>query len=417
MWSPSAEAAIKAGASCAKVGITKVSGGKKFTCKRSGKKLIWGPGVLVQSNTATEVPAPLPASTPSPTPTAKPISDQLSFKDSMIYRIVDGQLERKSQDGVFFSTDSRLVSAINPVRAKAYSEINQASRSLSHPNIELVWTIRDSFPKEMIDYTKLQIENSAALWNDVFPTKVKVFVTLVTEQDKDYLTNTKPMFSDMVRSVSRFDSRNERPFVTGGGGWILNNGEQFGLIVLGTASYMTTNYMNYEWPEVAAHEFVHVVQQYFMRSTSRQFNSEGEYTKIMPLHLSEGSANTIGFLTGFRNLGWSSDAMDWMVWQRARDNLRWNKITNLSQALEVIRGTEERSPNEAFEMSYAIGGLINEYLISKYGFNAFINLLKATQTESSYDAALMKSIKKSKDEFYQEVAPYVLETILRLSPY
>lgn len=42
-----ANAAVKAGASCSKAGITSVASGKKFTCIKSGKKLVWNKGVSV----------------------------------------------------------------------------------------------------------------------------------------------------------------------------------------------------------------------------------------------------------------------------------------------------------------------------------------------------------------------------------
>ncbi|MBU6243141.1 MAG: hypothetical protein KGP06_03680 [Acidobacteria bacterium] len=55
----------KAGGPCTKAGLAVVSGGKKFTCVKSGKKLIWDKGLVI-----TPVAAPTP--TPSPTPVAAP---------------------------------------------------------------------------------------------------------------------------------------------------------------------------------------------------------------------------------------------------------------------------------------------------------------------------------------------------------
>ncbi len=43
----SAQAAVKAGASCKKAGLTSTVAGKKFTCVKSGKKLVWNKGVAV----------------------------------------------------------------------------------------------------------------------------------------------------------------------------------------------------------------------------------------------------------------------------------------------------------------------------------------------------------------------------------
>jgi hypothetical protein len=52
-------AAVKAGSACSKVGSKSVSGGKSYTCIKSGKKLVWDKGVLVP------VAKPAPSAKPS----------------------------------------------------------------------------------------------------------------------------------------------------------------------------------------------------------------------------------------------------------------------------------------------------------------------------------------------------------------
>ena len=44
----SAQAAVKAGGKCTKAGVTVTSAGKKFTCVKSGGKLVWNKGVKVK---------------------------------------------------------------------------------------------------------------------------------------------------------------------------------------------------------------------------------------------------------------------------------------------------------------------------------------------------------------------------------
>jgi hypothetical protein len=66
----SAVAAVKAGDACKKAGSTAIANGKKFTCIKSGKKLIWNKGVAVAKQKPT--PTPTPTATPEPTPTAQP---------------------------------------------------------------------------------------------------------------------------------------------------------------------------------------------------------------------------------------------------------------------------------------------------------------------------------------------------------
>ena len=65
-------AAVKAGSACSKVGSKSISGGKSYTCVKSGKKLVWDKGVL------------LPAAQPSPSASASadPVIVQVSDGDS-----------------------------------------------------------------------------------------------------------------------------------------------------------------------------------------------------------------------------------------------------------------------------------------------------------------------------------------------
>jgi len=69
---PLANAAVKPGTKCTKLGQTSTSAGTKYTCVKSGKNLVWNKGVAVKK--AAPVPTPsataTPTSTPTPTPTA-----------------------------------------------------------------------------------------------------------------------------------------------------------------------------------------------------------------------------------------------------------------------------------------------------------------------------------------------------------
>ena len=74
-----AEAAVKAGAACTKAGATSTVSNKKFTCVKSGKKLVWDKGVAVKKPVVVvpELPRvePTTAASPTPTPTATPTQD------------------------------------------------------------------------------------------------------------------------------------------------------------------------------------------------------------------------------------------------------------------------------------------------------------------------------------------------------
>jgi hypothetical protein len=90
-------AAVKAGAKCTKAGKTSTASGKKFTCVKSGNKLVWNKGVAIKAApkpdlnpvfkpveptpTPTPTATPTPIATPTPTPTPTPTSTYLGPRD------------------------------------------------------------------------------------------------------------------------------------------------------------------------------------------------------------------------------------------------------------------------------------------------------------------------------------------------
>ena len=67
-----ASAAVKTGDTCKKVGTTATANGKKYTCIKSGKKLVWNKGVAIAKPVPAVTPTPTPNSSPTPTPSATP---------------------------------------------------------------------------------------------------------------------------------------------------------------------------------------------------------------------------------------------------------------------------------------------------------------------------------------------------------
>ena len=66
-------AAVKAGASCSKLGATSTYAGKKYTCIKSGKKLVWNKGEAVAAPKPTAIATPKPSATPTPTQNSTPL--------------------------------------------------------------------------------------------------------------------------------------------------------------------------------------------------------------------------------------------------------------------------------------------------------------------------------------------------------
>ena len=64
---PESSAAVKAGASCKKAGLTSITGGFKYTCVKKSGKLVWGKGVAVK---ASAKPSAKPSVSAKPSATA-----------------------------------------------------------------------------------------------------------------------------------------------------------------------------------------------------------------------------------------------------------------------------------------------------------------------------------------------------------
>ena len=110
----------KSGTNCAKSGITMNYQGKKYTCIKSGKKLVWDKGV--QNKVAASLPNSQPTASPTPTPIAV---DSLNFKNLMIYGVKESKLIRRADSGLFYESDSRKDSSFSEIRQRAFRALNE----------------------------------------------------------------------------------------------------------------------------------------------------------------------------------------------------------------------------------------------------------------------------------------------------
>lgn len=403
---------------------------KAYTCLKSGKNLKWNKGVLVAKPkpTVVKVPipiakptpeatsSPIPTISPEPKPTQKPVepSDALNFKSPMLYDIRNEQLIRRADSGSYFETDSRAESSFDPIRIKAYRELNKYPGNRLHPNVEFKYSISDSFPKFLIEYTKRELDEAAALWDSFIGRKITVNVYLVTEKDRENIKSNRWLQMNLPNAFTRFDLKRERPFITGGGGYWSSDDGWFGNIYLGTASYLDPTYVNFEWPQVARHEFVHLVQDFAYARNGKLRGNKAQFDALQPQNFREGSGNTISYLTAFRNIGWSSDAMDWLIWQRAENTKNWKTVQTLAEVKALMIATDVGTPDEAFEQSYAVGALMYEWLIGTYGFDGYKRVINEFASVSSFGQAVQNALGVKKEDLYDQMAEYVFQSYQRV---
>jgi M6 family metalloprotease-like protein len=115
----SAIAAIKAGDICKKVGATATANGKRYTCVKNGKKIVWNKGVAVVASKPVMPPLPTPT-TSSPT-----ASSTLEIDPS---RSVEGTAcspTKDSDDRVGYSTDLKRLVVLHCLKEGRYFDLGQ----------------------------------------------------------------------------------------------------------------------------------------------------------------------------------------------------------------------------------------------------------------------------------------------------
>ena len=352
----------------------------------------------------------------------------------MVYGISGAQLIRRADSGMYFDTDSRNKSSFSAIRQRAYEEVNKNSGNINHPNVEFVYAITSTFPSDFAEYFKRELDEAAAFWNDYFKRKIKVNVYMVTEKDREYVKSNTWLQRNLVAvsnapgqkaEFDRLEDRSQRPFVGGGAGfWKSNAGEWSGNLYISSASWVDLRNINFEWPQTVKHEFTHIVQDYaFYKNLEDRPRELHEI--VQPVHFREGGANAISFLSGFRNLGWSSDALDWNFWMHTRDFKSWRTIRsesdaiNLMKALECLKTCEKPTADnpQAFFWAYSYGAVMYEWVLGTYGIDGYKRMLDQLVTATTFDDVTQGAFRLSKEEFYGKIAPYILETVARTKPY
>jgi hypothetical protein len=109
-----ASAAVKTGDTCKKAGTTATANGKKYTCIKNGKKLVWNKGVAVAK--------PVPAVTPKPTPTPTPVS-QIDSTRSVEGKNCSPTID--ADDRVGYSADYKRLVVLHCLKEGRYFDLGQ----------------------------------------------------------------------------------------------------------------------------------------------------------------------------------------------------------------------------------------------------------------------------------------------------
>lgn len=429
-----AYAAVKSGSPCKKLGAISTIKKVNYKCVKERKKLIWriikspiptansSPVPTLDSTpTPTQTPTPTPTLSSSPEPFPSPIStisaielQKVTLKETVFYRLNEGKLERKSDRGSYFDSDSRTEDNFDITRIRAYKTISELPRYKNHPNVEFEWDLRPSFPKIIANYNMQSAIEAAEVFNSYFKYPIKIKSLLATEKDVDYSPAKTQYFSDTYEQLKRIGLLANSPqlwWISGGGGYWNLEGQTYGRLFFGTPSNSEVGNYSPEWLQVSPHEFFHVVQQYLQFGNIRE--DQPDFNLKIPNHFREGSANFIGYALALKNLGWYSDAMDVSLiryWSQAKT---WKPSRTKEDVVELLLATESRKDPIAFEIGYPLGALFYEWIVAEFGFGKFMELTAELGKQSSFNETTLKVFGVSKLELYNKASSYILTVFNR----
>lgn len=420
-------AAVKPGTSCKKLGQTSVTSGKKYICIKSGMKLVWDKGVVVKKPRpiSTLTPTPSTSLTPNPSPVALDTKwYPWSFRINNI-----GILERKGGPLIeWTSNPTREGQSIDEVRIKAFQFMLGYGKKTNSQSGVVNLAFGNNLDPAVIAAYKYYFEKSINFFNSRIPRSTVLNVLVVSEKDRDFAKNTlvKYLGNNQLaeEAYGRFKSYLDNYDTFGkqfsGGGGVGSYGPGQPLQYVGYLCSCST-------PEdIYMANISHEITHYFQFATTpnvKKQNFVGNYPNwvegkvFIPNSLMEGSANTLGSAILVEHVGWYSDLMDWNL-GRYKANGKIKSIPNLEEAISLMKATKSWNLEQSGlgDLNYALGQLIWEFYISKYGIESYLDLFENIEKYGEFEIALQNTENISESDFYREAAPYVMKAFNAVTP-
>jgi len=350
--------AAKAGSSCAKVGSTSIFAGKKYTCIKSAKKMIWDSGVLATKAVAEPVTTPTP--TPSPTQVGIPAPTELPA-------------------GLWQETQFKILEQFKALKPAKIQVLN----FVYSPNVDKVIAkqLQDSY-QEPISYL-----------SNLYVNPTPVTFLLMNEKDKDWwVEKFKQLAPGMVSDWWGSSHCVVSSKVHCGYGSSPNpDGTfHFGQLLGSEVVWVDRDYT------VAYHESIHVYQLGLM----------GNRMNELPSWFAEGQANYLGYTFSHRYV--NSKQQRYSEIGRLKS---WPGVENFDdkQWFDWIQKVEsDRTYTNEGQLGYSLGELILESLYNQYDFRKVHDWMVEIKNGSDYKSGFKTVFRQDYDSWLRDTAaPYL----------
>ena len=372
----------KAGAKCTKAGITATAAGKKFTCVKSGTKLVWNKGVTVKAAPKVDVkpveptPTPTPTATPTPTPTATPTPTP-TLKDLTFSNIVE------NVDAIAFNVFSKFETHM----ATNYQSSIKVNTIVGPNTVPVNKNSADAF------------RIGSKIFQN-FKQPDEVFAIYYTFADKEWARNQIAIRAG--QNVADFQIGYSCP--SAARCWDASASitldwkaiSHFGASDPGGA--LSTSELN---GEIQIHEFTHSV------SFFQLYPNRGNYYNLTPDWFGEGHASFAGKLGAYTSLEqYSAHRRQVHGGNRPQSDIKDYRPENILRFYESFSKAPEVSPIQRFYL-YSLGWSTIEALAAIGGIDSPMNLF----IETSKGLTFKQAFKKIYGIEWEAAAPILAEVV------
>lgn len=340
--SPHALASVKPGTKCPAQGQTKNWQNKKYTCIKSGKKLVWNKGVTFAKQ----------AVTPASENESSVIPENAKFSPWAI------KFETNVMTKTALSKTDTYFGKVSP------SNLYEITIDPALSETDKTWILKS------LDYTNGSFSNLKR-------EKIKVVLGTTHDWGKTVLRQQNIWVGDPLSPLPCSDGSRDAYCA------------EKNIVLLIYSDIYAPN-SSYRWDtgrkSTPAHEVFHTIQDSLSAQANPNFVSGKDL--VIPRWLMEGSANYYGYYVN-EKLGFST-------YQAGRNS----QIENFSEYKRVIPLSDYSSFNEL--NPYGIGQAATEYIVASVGFENLLNIFKYTGSDNSFESGFKKATGITITEFYSK---------------
>ena len=364
-------AAVKAGDGCKKVGSTATSQGKKFTCVKSGKKLVWNKGVAISAPKPKPAEPALPEATPTPSPTPT--------------ELTESDLRQRDIQ-------------------KAFDEVANIAKKASPATTNLEIIASGEIRPESIKVIQDRYNFVAGFFADLVTPDLPVTVVIGANAEINWIASKMEELSgnSFTKFLNAFESPSKGfpcgPYYSAGvsgktkSGRLLNHYGLFGK----SCPTQLPNDENFQ--TTIEHEWVHNVQG---KIADPSMIGDGGPT-LLPCWFKEGQASFYGNAIGYR-----SNYSRYLAVRRSTISNFENRLQVINQSLAAtLKDLDEKyNPFSCGNTGgYALGALAVEKMIVMKGHTGVVDFMKSVKTEQSWRKAFLKVYGIEADAWIDKIA-------------